>query len=58
MNNGNVIVNDANGLNAGDYYFKINAIDSNGAPVGDSTISKDFISVIKLESAGIVLFSL
>ncbi len=34
LNNGNVIVNDANGLNAGDYYFKINAIDSNGAPVG------------------------
>ena len=33
ISNGNVIVKGSNGLNAGDYYFKINAKDSNGDPV-------------------------
>ena len=34
VSNGTVIVNNPDGLNAGDYYFKLNAIDANGDPSG------------------------
>ncbi len=34
LSNGNVVVKGPDGLAAGDYYFKINAIDSNGDPEG------------------------
>ncbi|MCI9293431.1 MAG: cadherin repeat domain-containing protein, partial [Erysipelotrichaceae bacterium] len=34
VSNGNIIVKEPNGLNAGDYYFKVNAVDANGDPDG------------------------
>ena len=40
----NVIVNDINGLDAGDYYFKINAIDANGYP--DGGMESDTVHIV------------
>ena len=48
FNNGNVVVNDPNGLDAGDYYFKINAIDANGYPVGGVESETLHISVAQI----------
>ncbi len=47
ISNGNVVVNDPNGLDAGDYYFKLNAIDDNGDPVGGVNSNTIHIVVAK-----------
>ncbi len=47
VSNGNIIVNDPNGLDAGDYYFKVNAIDDNGDPAGGVNSSTVHITVAK-----------
>ncbi len=53
VSNGNVIVNDPDGLNAGDYYFKLNAADANGDPIGgvNSTIVHIVVSKTNLAVA-------
>ena len=47
ISNGDIVVNDPNGLNAGDYYFKVNVIDDNGDPVGGVNSSTIHIVVGK-----------
>ncbi len=47
VSNGNVVVNNLTGLQAGDYYFKLNAIDSNGDPAGGVNSATVHISVAK-----------
>ena len=47
ISSGNVVVNDPNGLDAGDYYFKLNAIDDNGDPVGGVNSNTVHITVVK-----------
>ena len=45
--NGNVTINDSNGLDAGDYYFKLNAKDSNGDPTDGVNSATVHIAVAK-----------
>lgn len=47
VSGGNVIVNHPDGLDAGDYYFKLNAIDANGDPTGGLNSNIVHISVAK-----------
>ncbi|MCI9293552.1 MAG: hypothetical protein HFF01_09290 [Erysipelotrichaceae bacterium] len=49
LNNGNVIVNETNGLDAGDYYFKLHAIDANGDPTGGVDSSTVHVTVAKAD---------
>ncbi|MCI9524031.1 MAG: FimB/Mfa2 family fimbrial subunit, partial [Erysipelotrichaceae bacterium] len=51
VSNGKVIVNDLSGLNAGDYYFKLNAVDSNGDPNGGVNSSTVHIIVAKTNTS-------
>ena len=51
LSNGNVVVKGPNGLTAGDYYFKINAIDSNGDPANGVNSATVHIVVAKTKLA-------
>mgnify|MGYP006922497040 CR=1 FL=1 len=46
-----ITVNDPSGLNAGNYYFKISAIDSNGEPAGGVLSDTILITVVKTSTS-------
>ena len=54
ISNGNVIVKGPNGLNAGDYYFKINAKDSNGDPTDG--VNSDTVHIVVAKTKLAVAF--
>ncbi len=50
----NVVVNDPNGLHAGDYYFKLNAVDANGDPMGG--VNSNTVHIVVAETNLTVAF--
>ncbi|MCI8541658.1 MAG: hypothetical protein HFE67_09155, partial [Erysipelotrichaceae bacterium] len=52
----NIVVNEPNGINAGDYYFKVSAVDANGYPLGG--VESSVIHVIVSKTSLTVSFDL